>query len=372
MSKIKILHIIKSLGRGGAEMLLQETLNKHDQQKFEFHYIYFLPWKNQMVSGIEANGGKVVLFAAKNNVFIMLKVFAIARYIRRNNIDLIHCHLPWAGFAGRFIHILTQKPVFYSEHNKQERYHFITRFLNRISFNKQSRVIAVSEDVAQSIRKNINPKVPVQTILNGVNTESFIRNHASGIQKREEYEIDRDAVLVGTIAVFRFQKRLKEWIDVLKAVHELHPNVKGCIIGDGMLKNEIMEHLKACGMEHHIIFPGLQTDVKPWLSAIDIFMMTSEFEGLPIAMLEAMSMECAIVTTDAGGIKEVVRNEEDGFVESVENWQRLKNPIDRLLKNPELIKIFGAKARERVIERFSLTTMVRETEKAYLKELNQN
>jgi glycosyltransferase involved in cell wall biosynthesis len=325
-----------------------------------------------MVAGIEAQGGKVNLMPASNNVFIMLKAFAIIKYIRRNNIELVHCHLPWAGFVGRIIHMITKIPVFYSEHNKQERYHFITKLLNKISFNKQSRVIAVSEDVAESINKNIKPKVPVQTILNGVNTENFIRNHLSGRQKREEYQISQDCILIGTIAVFRFQKRLKEWIEVFKSVHDIYPNVKGCIIGDGILKNEIMSHLKTCGMENHIIFPGLQTDVMPWLSAMDIFMMTSEFEGLPIAMLEAMSMECAIVTTDAGGIKEVVRNEIDGFVETVENWRNLKNPIDRLLQHPNELKTFGVKARQRVMDQFSLTTMVHETEKAYLTELNKN
>ena len=59
---------------------------------------------------------------------------------------------------------------------------------------------------------------------------------------------------------------------------------------------------------------GLQTDVKPWLTIMDVFMMTSQFEGLPIALLEAMSMECAILTTDAGGIKQVIRNDEMGLM----------------------------------------------------------
>ncbi len=72
MQKIKVLHIIKSLGRGGAETLLPETLNLHDKIHFEFHYIYFLPWKDQMVRAIEEQGGKVSCFAASNN----LKLFS--------------------------------------------------------------------------------------------------------------------------------------------------------------------------------------------------------------------------------------------------------------------------------------------------------
>ena len=80
MEKIKILHIIKSLGRGGAEMLLPETLKEHNKDKFEFHYIYFLPWKNQMVEAIEKSGGKETNFGysyfSKRLSFLALSVNA--------------------------------------------------------------------------------------------------------------------------------------------------------------------------------------------------------------------------------------------------------------------------------------------------------
>ena len=368
---MKVLHIVKSLGRGGAEMLLQETLKQHNQQEFEFHFIYFLPWKNQMVAGLQEAGGIVKNFPAKNNIVIILQLRKIINYIKLNKIDLIHCHLPWAGFAGRFIFKLTGIPVIYSEHNIQDRYHFITRIINKLTFNWQTKVIAVSSDVAQSIQKSIHPKIPVQIILNGVNTNYFVRNKALGLQKRKELGIESNEIFIGTIAVFRFQKRLKEWIDLFKITQEKFPDIKGCIVGDGILKEEIMLHLKAQNLEDKIIFPGLQTDVMPWLSAMDIFMMTSEFEGLPIALLEAMSMECAVVCTDAGGIKELIRNDEDGFLETVSEWKSLYNPLRFLLQNPEQIKIYGAKARQRVQDSFSMSTMVKQIETTYKEVLQQ-
>src|SRR4051812_29173522 len=102
-------------------MLLQETLKQHDKTRFEFHYIYFLPWKDQMVAGLQLAGGTVKNFSASNNIKIILQTGKIIKYIRNNNIQLLHCHLPWAGFVGRFIHMQTGIPVIYSEHNKQER-----------------------------------------------------------------------------------------------------------------------------------------------------------------------------------------------------------------------------------------------------------
>src|SRR5882762_8944266 len=100
-AKIKILHIIKSLGRGGAEMLLPETLKLHDKTQFEFHYIYFLPWKNQMVESIQEQGGKVTCVPANNNLQLILKARQVARYVKENKIQLIHGHLPWAGILAR-------------------------------------------------------------------------------------------------------------------------------------------------------------------------------------------------------------------------------------------------------------------------------
>ncbi|NDA98719.1 MAG: glycosyltransferase family 1 protein, partial [Flavobacteriia bacterium] len=108
----------------------------------------------------------------------------------------------------------------YTEHNIQERYHRITRFINRITFKFQTKVIAVSSDVANSIKTNIHPQIPVITIPNGINTTYFIRDPLLRNSKRNELNLSPETVLIGTIAVFRFQKRLCEWVSLFKKVHE--------------------------------------------------------------------------------------------------------------------------------------------------------
>ncbi len=365
-SKIKVLHIIKSLGRGGAEMLLPETLAIHNQDRFEFHYIYFLPWKDQMVSALAHAGGIVSCFSANNNIQIILKCRKIICYIKENNIEIIHAHLPWAGFLSRLIHKLIRIPVIYTEHNRQERYHGVTFFLNKLTFNWQTLAVAVSEDVNESICNNIKPVIPVQTILNGVNTDSFQRDEKAGELLKQSHGIPKDALVIGTAAVFRFQKRLIEWLEVMKEVCQKDPNVYGIIVGDGPLKEEIYNKRKSLNLEDRILMPGLITEVKPWMSAMDIYMMCSIFEGLPIALLEAMSMKCAIVTTNAGGIKEVIRNDQDGLLVDVTDWSHLPELIGKL-KDRKIRLNFAAKARERVVVSFSLVSMVEQLETLYLK-----
>lgn len=365
-TKVKVLHIIKSLGRGGAETLLPETLKLHDRTRFEFHYIYFLPWKNQLMKELQQAGGTVTCLSASNNIWLALRAEAVVRYVREQGIQLVHCHLPWAGFVGRYVYLRTRVPVIYTEHNKQERYHGITRWLNKATFNFQSAALAVSGDVADSIQKNIRPKISVRVVLNGVNTDFFQRPSARGSGIRTQSGIPGYALVVGIVAVFRFQKRLKEWLQVFHHAIEQQQELYGIIVGDGLLRGEVEAEIGRLGLTNRVFLVGLQTDVKPYYEAMDVFMMTSIFEGLPIALLEAMSMGCAVVTTDAGGIKEVIRDGVDGIMLPVEQWAALSDRLVELARDRGRLAEYQRAARARVVAEFSLQRMVGELEELYL------
>ncbi len=365
MLKIKILHIIKSLGRGGAEMLLPETLKVHDRERFEFHYIYFLPWKDQMEQPISEAGGKVSCISASNNIQLLKQTPKVIRYCKENHIDLIHCHLPWAGFLGRLVHLRTSIPLIYTEHSLQEQYHIVTKFLNRWTYNFQTMALGVSKDATLSIKKNIKPKIIVNTLFNGVNTEVFQIKLEEGYNVKKNLGIPADATVLGTVAVFRKPKRLVEWVKVFEAVNKNNKDIYGIIVGAGPFEEIIKAEVKKFGLDKKLMFTGLQTEVKPFLSAIDIFVMSSSYEGLPIALLEAMSMECAIVSTDAGGIKEVIRDKQDGLICKVEEWEKLSDLSQLLIDDPEKLKNYKYAARERVVNNFSLKRMVDELESIY-------
>jgi L-malate glycosyltransferase len=367
VSKIKVLQIIKSLGRGGAEKLLTETLSLHDQEKFEFHYIYFLPWKDQLVAELKANGGRVTCLPANNNIQLVMQVGRVVKYIRENKIDLIHAHLPWAGIVSRRAGRNANIPVIYTEHNKQERYHFATRWMNLLTMNWLSGIVAVSDDVADSIRKH-KPKLsaPLHVILNGVDTMKF---NSPDVQCdiRQQLNIDPAAIVVGTIAVFRFQKRLEVWLKCAADFHKKFPQARFIIVGDGPLKSQILKHTSDLGLDDVVYFAGLQTEVRPWLKAMDVYFMSSVFEGLPIALLEAMAMQLPVVTTNAGGIKQVIREGVEGLMCDVQNTEQLTPLLEKMAGDARLRAECGARARDRVISAFSLKTMVRSLEDLYEK-----
>ena len=369
MPKIKILHIIKSLGRGGAEVLLPETIKLHNQEKFEFHVIYFLSWKNQMVEPILSAGGKVKCFNSSNNLKLLTQYKNVMSYCKSHYIDLIHCHLPWSGFLGRFIFSSTKIPVVYTEHNIQERYHPATKFLNKLSFNFQSLALAVSEDVNRSIQENISPGIRVKTVLNGVNTKRFERDPQKAKFIRSHYRIPENAPVIGNIAVFRKQKNLKLWLSAFQEISKSHPEAIGLLVGAGPEEEELKSMIEHLGLTDKIVLPGLQTDTISYFSAIDIFMMSSNFEGLPIALLEAMSMKCAVVSTKAGGVVEVVRDKKDGLLCNCQDSAALASLCSELLVDKQKLANFKAQARQRVELFFSLEKMVRDLEDIYRTQL---
>lgn len=363
---VKVFHLIKSLGRGGAEMLLPETYNVHNKQEFEFQYGYFLPWKDQVAKVLTAKGASVYCFKASNNVALFLKFAAIASFLRRWKANVLHCHLPWAGFVGRVAGKFAGVPVVYTEHNKQERYHGITRWLNKATFSWQRAVIAVSQEVADSIRTNIGNKTTVYTILNGVNTDTFVRSETESQRTRRSFGIPEHSKVVGLVAVFRTQKRIDLWLAAAAEIVKTLPDTHFILVGDGPQRQMAEEKINALGLNKVVHLAGLQTEPKPFYSAFDLFFMTSEFEGLPVAMLEAMSMECPVVATAAGGIGEVIRHGKEGLLFPVASHAgELAAGCVSVLSDTRKRNEFASKARDRVVTSFSIKQMTHQLEQVY-------
>ncbi len=347
-------------------MLLPETLRVHNRVRYHFRYAYFLPHKGQVAEDLRQLGAEVDLFAATSTVGILAQSFALMRYVRKHRIDVIHCHLPIAGVTGRIVSKLTGVPVVYTEHNKQERYHTLTRRLNLATLAWNRRIIACSDDVLGSIHHHlqIGPK-RVQSLQNGVNTERFALNQFDRTRVRAQLQLPADKLIIGTVCVFRTQKRLHHWLTLAERLYRRHPDLHFVMVGDGPEEDRLRAQVLEAGMQNVITFTGRISEVRPWLAAMDIYLMTSEFEGLPVAMLEAMSMELPVVATRAGGIGEAVTDQETGFLAEVSDWESLEQPLQTLITDAALRGRVGHKARTRVQRNFSIERMTRELELIY-------
>ena len=134
-----------------------------------------------------------------------------------------------ARLAGRILRV----PVVYTEHNLQERYHTLTRLANRLTWTLQARAIAVSAEVQNSISRSLPPSTSSQIILNGVDCGRFAPDPALREKTRDHLGVGNSDFVIGTVAVFRKQKRLDLWLDVARRLAAGNPNLQFVLVGDG-------------------------------------------------------------------------------------------------------------------------------------------
>lgn len=369
--KIKVLHLIKSLGRGGAEKLIPETAQVHDQSRFEFHCLYFYFQEQNIVDELEAAGIQVHLIPS-GNLGLFFQVQKVRDFVRENEFDIIHAHLPWAGILARFVGQKLDLPIVYTEHNTWERYNKVSYWGNRLTFKNQDVAIAVSNEVALSMQLNSiwdpykrGGRLKVKVVQNGVNTDVFKKTVNSNPAFKAQLGIPEQSPVIGKVAVFRSQKRLWLWVEIAVRILKKHPQVHFLLVGDGEWKSKIVSQIEASGFSSNFHLVGVQKEVIPYLNLMDIYLSSSEFEGLPIAMLEAMACEVPVVATRAGGIGEVIQHGKQGFLTEIDAWDELERYCEKLILDPELQKKMGKASRIQVIENFSMKKMVNALEKIY-------
>jgi L-malate glycosyltransferase len=366
LGKIRVLNLIKGLNRGGAETLLSDGVRQIDRERFEVSYGYFHPTLDALVPALRASGAGVTCFGGTNHATMLLRARRIARHLREQQIDLVHCHLPTAGAVGRLAGRIAGVPVVYTEHNMVEWYHPLTFWMNAWSYEWQDHVIAVSDRVRQSIITCIRPRVPVTVVRNGIDSAYFTRFPQRQGSVREQCGIPGDAPVVGNVAAFIPQKRVMDWVAAARLLHQDHPQVHFIWVGEGPLRSLMVRAVSDAGLTSVVHLAGVQADVRPFLAAMDIYMMSSAFEGLPVALLEAMAMGCAPVCTAVGGIPEVIRQGENGFLTVSGQPEQLAAAVSRLVVNPERARVVAEAARSTIVSEFDASNMVRAVEQIYL------
>ncbi|MBD8490447.1 glycosyltransferase [Echinicola sp. CAU 1574] len=365
--KTRVLHLIKSLGRGGAEKLIPETAALHDQEQYAFHCIYFYRRPSNIQDELEEAGIQVT-FLPSSNLGLAKMIRPVAEYVREHQIDLIHCHLPWAGVLGRLVGVKSRIPVVYTEHNMWERYNMLSRWMNKLTFDQQDFVIPVSDEVKSSILKSyhVSSKSPeILTIANGVNTNTFQRSEEKGQAIRKKLGIPKDAIVIGQVAVFRVQKRLGIWVKVAKSISRKFSSVHFILVGDGSEMRAVKAQIGTAAWSQRIHLVGTQANVLPYLSAMNIYMITSAFEGLPVAMLEGMACDLPVIGTKVGGIGEVIREGVEGYLAPKDEPEKLVEGAEKLIEDHPQCREMGHRARQRVEENFSLEQMVSKVEEVY-------
>lgn len=349
-NKINILHITASLEIGGLEILLLEFLKAFKSERYKISVCVFEE-NGALIQEFNDIGIEVFPVSKRKGKDYLLP-FKLRKLISDKKIDIVHTHntAPWF-YSGIAVSMLKGVHLIHTKHSNLT---FDKQLLLKAEYllsKKTDFIIADARDVF-NFMKNIQkiPETKIRLIFNGVNTEKFT-------QKQETNSNKKIIATIGRLVPIKDQKTL---ISAFKIISQNIPQAELWLIGDGPLKEELINLTIENGILDKTKFLGSRRDIPDLLKKIDIFALISLSEGLSIGILEAMASGIPVVATRVGGNPEIVEEGVTGFLVPTQSPEELADKILSLIKNADLANSMGSKGRKRVLDFFSIQFMVKQ------------
>jgi glycosyltransferase involved in cell wall biosynthesis len=371
--KINLLYVVTKLELGGAQKQLLSLIRGVNKEKFRvflFTGIEGLLVEDALaIPYLELQGCRF-LVRPIHPLKDLLALICLYLFIKRHSIEIVHTHSSKAGFLGRVAARLAGvKAIIHTVHGWS--FHdYQPVFLKKIfillerftaSFTKKLVVVSYS-DQSRGINNRIGDQAKYSLIRYGIDRCEFENNDPS---LRRELGLNDNDIVVGMIACFKPQKCPQDFIKLASLVKRSMPGVKFILAGDGILRREIERLISDSNLAGNVILTGWRRDIPRVLAALDVFVLTSLWEGLPVTVLEAMAAAKAVIVTDTGGVREVVNEAKTGFLVQPHDLQELAEKLFRLLEENELRTKTGRLAREYIKCGFSVDNMLSDTEALY-------
>ena len=342
---VRVLVLTKGLGRGGAERLLVDTARRLDPARWHVEVAYLLPWKDALVSDLETAGVRVHLLDGAG-IRGAGWVRRLRRLVRDGRVDLVHTHMPLPAAVARAA-LPGDRPRFvHTEHNLWARYRPATRWANRVTYGRNVAVIAVSEAVAAAVRAS-GTRVPVETVVHGTDVDAAVTGPAARARARTAIGLAADDLVVGTVGNLTAKKDQSGLLAAAARLAPELPRLRIVVVGAGPLERELADRAAALGLADRTLFLGSRGDVRELLPAFDVFALSSRYEGLPIALLEALAAGVPAVATRVGGVPEVLGDGDAGLLVAPGDPAALADALRRVLTDRGLRAEMGTRAVER-------------------------
>jgi len=360
--------IIETSGPGGGEQVFLDITRNIDISRFEPIVVLFK--KGWLFDRLEESNIKVKVIESGRS-WDLIFLYRMICFCRKHKISLIQSHFMGSNLYACLAGMILRIPVVATFHNELIlswwSYNFagIKHFLIRYLSSK----IVVVADFMKKDYLNIAkfPRGKLLTIYNGI--DLIAENETIDIVAlKKELGILEEDFIVGNIANFRSPKGHRYLIEAASIVCKSISSAKFLLIGDegdGIIKKEIKALIAELGLEENIKLLGFRKDARKLLKIIDLFVLSSISEGLPLSVIEAMASSIAVVATDVGGLYEIVIPNKTGYLVETENAAALAEKLIILLENKTLRIQMGRAGQEVVQNKFSLKTMIENYQNLY-------
>ncbi len=387
MKRLKVIRIITRMNIGGpalqavllsAEMpedVCQTTLVTGSVRENEGNMMYLAE---------EAGVEPVIIRELAREISPFSDIIAfwkLFRFLKKEQPDIVHTHMAKAGMLGRCAARLAGVPVIiHTFHGHVFRGYFgprISRFFmacERFLALLSDCLIAISprqrEEIARYLRIGNDDKLVCIPL--GFGLDKFVTGEAREKRKaiRHELHIPEEAVVIATAGRLTAIKNQKMFIESACRVAERvsRARVYFLIVGDGELKKELLGYAESRGLKDAILFCGWRRDMEKVYCASDIIALTSLNEGTPVSLIEALASGIPVVATDVGGVSDVVRHDETGFLVSAGDTEAFARALLTLADNPSKRAQFGMQGKKDMLARYTKKRLIRDIVARYKKE----
>jgi glycosyltransferase involved in cell wall biosynthesis len=299
-------------------------------------------------------------------------VWQLARIARRVQADILHVHGTRAGFYGALAKPLAglRRSVYtvhgFSFHKDigpagRSFYLMAERFCARA----HSRLISVSgTDHDEAIRLGVCLPQQIRTIYNAIDFRAFDPAMTNGYL-RTTFRLTPEVPLIGTVARLVPQKGVEYFLDMAAHVAERRPEARFIVIGEGSQEQPLRQRARRLGLENRVLFVGPQLRMPECYAGLDVFVLSSLWEGHPLSLIESLAMERPTVATLTSGSPEIIDHGVTGFLVAPKDPATLAEKVLWLLDHPELGRRMAREGRRRCLARFDEKAMVDQTLRVY-------
>lgn len=365
MKKLTILHTIETGGPGGAETVLLNLSTKLDPERFRSIVVLCRDgWLRQRLLEL----GVPTHFVEWNAWYDLRLPRALMSLVKREKVDLIHSHLPDQNFYSCVAGRLSGTKTIVTYHGPVELAnadHARDGFKLRVVRSTAACTTVVCDYVGKLLVEHGFPSSKIVRIYNGIPIERF--NASLNGHFRGELGFTKSQPLIGMIANIRRPKGHEFFVRAARQVADRMPEARFVAVGDidPTLGPPLMALVEELGLQDRFFFVGSRPDVPEVLSSLDLFVLSSLSEGLPLAVLEAMAAGKPVVVTNTGGTSEIVQDGDTGFLVPPGDANALAERMCQILESPTKANDMGLHARERIEREFTIPHMIQRYEQLY-------
>jgi glycosyltransferase involved in cell wall biosynthesis len=384
-SPIRVLHPITRLIIGGAQentMLTADLMNKGavGDGRYQVAIVCGLQTgpEGSLIEEVRARGTPLTIMpelrrevSPANDLKVLLK---LARMMRRGRYQIVHTHSSKAGVVGRVAARMARIPVIvHTVHGWSFHQQLTPRKLRfYVALEKigdwcgHAAILVAEEDRAKGLAQGIHNAVNYTVVRSGIELDRFGHPRIPSAEMRRQLGLPENGLVVGSVTRLSPQKAPLDLIAAFSHVQRQFPDAWFVVVGDGPLRPEVEASIQQLGLTGRVILTGLRRDVPELMAALDVFALSSLWEGLPRVLPQAMATGLPIVCTRADGTAEVIHEGQNGFLIEPGRPKLLGNRIVQLLHDPDLRQRMGAYGRQLAPE-FSAEKMVQEIDELYRK-----